>query len=169
MFISILLKYGLIRQQVVSGDMTTIIVYDKWKAFIIEYELVNIESNKSKVNVLVRNKLVRRDVYFIRIGNKYYPSYLKASKQYSTGHLPPVMNICHNSRTFLESITIDILDSTYWNEYINNNSLKIKYIQISNIKNIPTSTTIIIVNSHVLSSKYPLLESLSIETSDLQK
>ena len=79
-FISILLKCGLIRQQVVSGDMITIIVYDKWKAFIAEYELVNVEINKSKVDVLVRNKLVRRDVYFIRIGNKHYPSYLKASK-----------------------------------------------------------------------------------------
>ena len=64
-FISILLKCGLLRQQVVSGDMTTIIVYDKWKSFIVEYELVNIEINQSKVDVLFRNKLVRRDGYFI--------------------------------------------------------------------------------------------------------
>ena len=73
--------------------MTTIIVYDKWKLFIIEYELVD---------VLVRNKLVRRDVYFIRIGNKYYHSYLKVSKQYSTSHLLPLINTCHISRIFLK-------------------------------------------------------------------
>ena len=72
--------------------MITIIVYDKWKAFITEYELVNVEINKSKVDILVRNNLVRRDVYFIRIGNKHYPSYIKASKQYSTGPLPPVIS-----------------------------------------------------------------------------
>ena len=63
-FISIMLKCGLVRQQFISGDMTTIFVYDKWKSFVAEYELLNIEINKSKVDVLVRNKLVRRDVYF---------------------------------------------------------------------------------------------------------
>ena len=57
-----------------------------------EYELVNIEINLSNVDVLVQNKLVRRDAYFIRIGNKNHHSYLKASKQYSTGHFPPVIN-----------------------------------------------------------------------------
>ena len=34
-FISFLLKCGLIRQQVVSGDMTIIIVNDKWKSFVV--------------------------------------------------------------------------------------------------------------------------------------
>ena len=100
-FISILLKSGLIRQQVVSCDMTTIIVYDKWKLFIADYELINVEIHQSKVGVLVRNKLVRRDVYFIRIGNKYYPSNLKGFKQYITGHLPPVITTCRISRMFL--------------------------------------------------------------------
>ena len=108
--LSILTKCGLIRQNVVSGDMTTIVLNYKWKSFIIEYELFNIETSKSKVDVLVQNKLVRRDVYFIRISNKNYPSYLKASTQYSTGHLPPVINTCHISCIFLESITIDISD-----------------------------------------------------------
>ena len=50
---SILLKCGLIRQQVISSDMTTISVYDKWKSFISEYELVNVKINKEKVDVLV--------------------------------------------------------------------------------------------------------------------
>ena len=99
-----LVKCGLVRQKVVSGDMTTIILYDKWKLFITEYELVNDEINKSKVDTFVQNKLDRRDVYFIRIGNTYYHSYLKASKQYCTDHLPSVINTCHITRVFLESI-----------------------------------------------------------------
>ena len=41
-------------------------------------------------------------------------------------------------------------------------------VQISNLKNIPNSTTIIIDNPPVLLSKYPILESLSIVTSDLK-
>ena len=69
-FISILLKCGLIRQQVVIGDMTTIILHDKSKSFIVEYELVTVEINKSKTDVLVRHKVVRRDIYLTRIGNK---------------------------------------------------------------------------------------------------
>ena len=108
--------------------------------------------------------MVRRDACFIRIGNKHYPSYLKASKQYSTGHLPPI-NI---SRIFLESITIIFQNFIFWNQCINNNSLKRNEVQISNVKNMPTSTTTIIDNSPVLSSKYLLLESLSIATSDLK-
>ena len=99
-----ILKCGLIRQKVVSGDMTTISLKDKWKSFITEYDLVNVGINKSKVDILVQNKLVRRDVYFIQIGNKHYQSYLKASRQYSTYHLPPVINTCHISRIFFESL-----------------------------------------------------------------
>ena len=157
MFISILLKYGLIRQQVVSGDMTTIIVYDKWKSFIAEYELANIEINESKFDILVRNMLVRMDAYFIRNGNKHHPSYLKAYTQYSTDHLSPVINTYHINRIFLEFISIDISHSTSWNECINNNSLKRDKGQTNNVKNIPTSNTTIIINSPVLSTKYPLL------------
>ena len=52
-FISILLKCGLIRQQIICGDTTTIIVYDKWKSFIAEYELDDVEIINSKVDVLV--------------------------------------------------------------------------------------------------------------------
>ena len=60
-FISILLNCGLIRQQVVSGDMTTIFLYEKWKSFIADYELINIKIDKSKVVVFARNKVIRRD------------------------------------------------------------------------------------------------------------
>ena len=43
--------------------MTTIVRNDQWTSFKSEYELVNIEVNKSKVDILVENKLVRRNVY----------------------------------------------------------------------------------------------------------
>ena len=60
-----LIKCGLIRPTVVRGEMTTIIQKDEWISFILEYELINVEVNKVKVDVLVDNKLFRRDVSFI--------------------------------------------------------------------------------------------------------
>ena len=92
-----MIKCGVIRRNAVCGEMTTIILNDQWISFKSEYELVNIEINKSKVDVLLENKLRRRDVSFIRIGNKQYSSYLKASKQYNSGHLPPVINMSYQS------------------------------------------------------------------------
>ena len=100
--------------------MTTIILNNQWISFKSEYELVNIAINESKVDLLIEKKLRRRGVSFIRIGNKQYSSYLKASKQYDSGRLPPVINACHTNRIFLQSVTIDILYSICWNECINN-------------------------------------------------
>ena len=108
-----MIKCEHIRRKVVCGEITTIIRNDQWTSFKLEYELVNIEINKSKVDILVKNKLVRRNVYFIRIGNKNYPSFPKASKQYNSGHPLPVMNTCNISRIFLVSIMDDISDYIY--------------------------------------------------------
>ena len=108
-FLSILIKCGLICRKVVRGEMTTIIRNDQWTSFKSEYELVDIEIIKSKVDVLVDSKLRRRYVSFVRIGNKKYPSFLKASKQYNSGHPPPVINTCNISRIFLASIMDKIL------------------------------------------------------------
>ena len=99
--------------------MTTIILNDQWLSFKSEYEIVNIEIIQSKADLLVENKLRRRDVSFFRIGNKNYPSFLKTSKQYKSRHPPPVCNISH---IFLVSIIDEISDSKYWNECINNNN-----------------------------------------------
>ena len=101
-FLSVLIKCGLLRRKVLCGKMTTIIRNNQWTSFKLEYELVDIEINKSKVYVLVQNKLVRRNVYFLRIGIKNYPSFLKASKQQNSGHLPPVyIKILNGARYFL--------------------------------------------------------------------
>ena len=114
--------------------MATMIRNDEWTSFKNEYELVNIEIIKSKVVLLVENKLRRRNVSFVRIGNRNYPSFLKASKQYNSGHPPPVINKCNISRIFLESIMDDISHSISWTECIKINSLKKNEVQISNVK-----------------------------------
>ena len=67
-FLSILIKWGIIRRSVIRGEMTTIILNDQWISLILEYELIIVEINKSKVDVLVVSKLLRRDTLFIRIG-----------------------------------------------------------------------------------------------------
>ena len=123
-FISIVIKCGLICQSVVRDETTTIIQKDPWISFTSEYELINVEINKYKVDVLVENKMFRRNVSFIRIGNKRYPSYFKASYQYNSGHLPLLINTCHINRIFIQSITINISDSLSLNYCINSNILK---------------------------------------------
>ena len=123
-FLSVLIKCGLIRRKVVRSEMTTIIQKKQWMSFILEHELINVKINKSKVNVFVENKLLRRDVLFIRIGNNNYPSYVKSFQQYNSSHLPPVTYTYHVWRMFLQSITIDISYSTYWNDCINSDRLK---------------------------------------------
>ena len=64
-FFIYLITYGLIHRKLVSGEMTTIILNDQWISFKLEYELVNIEINKSKVDELVENELRRREISFI--------------------------------------------------------------------------------------------------------
>ena len=108
--LSILIKCELIRRKVVCGEMTTIIRNDQWTSFKSEYELINIEIIKSKVDVLVENKLRRKDVSFARIGNKKDHSYDKVSKQYKSCHPPPVINTCNISRIFLASMMDEIFD-----------------------------------------------------------
>ena len=93
-------------------EMTTIIQKDQGISFVPEYEVINVEINKSKSDVLVDSKLLRRDVSFIRISNKNYPPYLKSSHPYNSGYLSPVINNYHISRMFLQSITINISYST---------------------------------------------------------
>ena len=94
-FLSMLIKCWLIRRKVVCGEITTIIWNDQWTSFKSEYELVHIEIVKSKVDVLVANKLRRRDVSSIRIGNKNYPLFLKASKQYKSCHPPQALSVVY--------------------------------------------------------------------------
>ena len=54
--------------KIYSGEMTMIIRNDRWTLFKSEYE-IDLEIIKSKVDVLVENKFIRRCIYFIRTGN----------------------------------------------------------------------------------------------------
>ena len=149
-------------------EMTTIIQKDQGISFVSEYEVINVEINKSKSDVLADSKLLRRDVSFIRISNKNYPPYLKSSQPYNSGYLPPVINNYHISRMFLQSITINISYSTCWNEYINGNRLRRSEVNVNKVADVSIFTTTLIDNLPVLSSKYTLWESLSIETTNLK-
>ena len=64
---------------------------------------------------------------------------------------------------FLHSVTVNISESLCQNECINSNSLKKCVVQVNKVIDVSMSTTTLIDNSPILSSKYPLLESLSIE------
>ena len=57
-------------QKFVHCDMTTIILFGQYKSIITEYELVNVKINKSKIDVLVENKLLRKEVSFIQVSKK---------------------------------------------------------------------------------------------------
>ena len=98
-----------------------------------------------------------RDASFVRIGNKNYHSYDKASKQYKSCHPSPVINTSNISRIFIASITDKISDSIAWNEFINNNNnMENSDVLNNNLKNVSNFTTTIIDNPPLLSSKYPI-------------
>ena len=69
-----------------------------------------------------------------------------------------VPSICYNS----------YLDSNFFNDCINSNRLKRCAVQVNKVIDVSISAISLIDNSPDCSSKYPLLEYLSIETSDLK-
>ena len=150
--------------------MITIIQKDPCISFISEFdfELINVEIIKSKVDVLVKNKFLRRVVSFIRIDNKNYPSYVKVPQQYNSSHPPPIIDTCRISRIFIQYITINISNYRCWNDCINSDRLNRYSVQVHKVTDVSISTTLLNENVHVLSSKYLLLESLSIAIFDLK-
>ena len=117
MYVLTILKIcELITRKVVRGEMTTIMQKYQWISYILKYKLINVVINKSKVDKLIENKSLRMDVSFIRIDDTNYPSYDKAPQQYKSSYSPPVINTCHVSRMFLQSIIIDISYCKYWND-----------------------------------------------------
>ena len=54
--LSILERCGLIRRKVVRTERTTLIQKNRWISFILEYELIDFEINKSKLDVLIEDK-----------------------------------------------------------------------------------------------------------------
>ena len=119
-------------------------------------------------DILVQNKIVRRNIYFIRIGNKNNTSFVKVFQQCKSSQHPPLINTCNISRIFLSAIKDDIFDSISWNDCLLNKNLEKSDVQICKPIIESKSTTTIIDNPPLPSSSYLVLDSLSIETTDLE-
>ena len=79
-FLSIMRICGLIRQKWTSGKSSYIIEQVKWNAILSQYELCNVEISTPKFTLIIDNKIIRKNMIFIRIGTKSSSSYTKPIK-----------------------------------------------------------------------------------------
>ena len=79
-----------------------------------------------------------------------------------------MVNTCKISCIFLAAIKDNISDSVSWNDCLLNRNLEKSDVQICKPIIESNSTTTIIDSPPLPSSIYPILDSLSIETSDLE-
>ena len=105
---------GLIRQKKVNEKTLVSISKDKWITFLSQCELINVEIIMSKSSIVLDDKPSRKNVTFFRIGTKSSSSYLKATTQYNLHVLPPLIKMRQLSHNFINSISIDILETIYW-------------------------------------------------------
>ena len=105
---------------------------------------------------------------FSGLAKKNKTSLVKSSQPYKSGQHPPLVNTCNISRTFYTSIMNDVSDSISWNDCILNENLEKNDFQICKPIKDSKSTTTIIDNQPLPSSSYHVLDSFSIETSDLE-
>ena len=70
---------GRIRQKKINGKTSLYVKNDKWTIFFSQYELSNVEIVMSKTSIVIDDKVIRKNMIFIRIGNKSSSSYLKAT------------------------------------------------------------------------------------------
>ena len=99
-YLCILEKCGFISRKNVRREMTMIIPKDQGISFISEYELINAETNKSKLDVFIENRYLRKDVSFIGISKIYILHLTKNPNNTISGHLPPVIHMCHITYMF---------------------------------------------------------------------
>ena len=76
----------------------------------------NVESIMSKTRIGIDNKLTKKNLTFIRIEDKSVSSYLKAITQYNFYVLPPLIEMCQLSHSFIKSVSIEILKTIHWSE-----------------------------------------------------
>ena len=125
----------------------------------------------SKTGTVIDDKLTRKNLKFIRIGNRSSSSYLKVITQSNHHILPPIIKVRQLSNVFLKSISIDI-ETINWSEH--------ERVSVPAIcKNLPsnsskststssyTSTSISHDNPPILQSMYPILDELNMNTSKL--
>ena len=117
-----------------------------------------------KTGTVIDDTLIRKNLTFIRIGNRSSSSYLKAITQYNHHILPPIIKMRQLSHVFLNSISADILETINCSV---NESVSGPVI----LKNIPSnsskSTSTSYDNLPILQSMYPILDKLNINTSKL--
>ena len=159
-FLSIMRTCGLIRQKMTSGKSSYIIEPLKWNALLSQYELCDVEISTSKFSVVIDNKITRKNMTFIRSGIKSLSSYTKPTTQFSNQVLPPLINVRLLSNDFLNSISIDGIESISWseNERVSIPSSR-KYIPSHLSKSTSTSTSISSSTS-TLYDNPPILQSL---------
>ena len=78
--------------------------------------------------------------------------------------------MCHISGIFLQNIVVNVLDSICWNniQYINSKRLKSSDVEVDKVIDVSRFTVSLIDNTPVILSKYQMLQSLSIATSELE-
>ena len=141
--------------------------------FLSQYELNNVEISMSKLRI-VDSKLTRKNMIFIRIGTKSLLSYPKLATQYSLQVLPPFIKMRQFTHLLFNSISPYILDTINWSE---NERVHVPTIckttsfncskSTSTSTTTSTSTSISHDNPPILTSLYPILDKLNINTSDL--
>ena len=130
----------------------------------------NVEIIKYKTSVVTNNKESRRDIIFIRIGMKSPSSYIKATTQFNLRVLSPLIEIHKLSSNFLNSISTYIIEAICWSEDESINDPEINkcilHGKLSLIDSKYSST--LPDNTHVLQSKYLILDIHIINTSTLK-
>ena len=82
-------RCGRIRQR----NTTITILKDKWRSFIRQNYMINVEIHTSKLTVTLGTSSKRKDVIFIRIRTKSSLSYNKVASQCNSQVLPPLIKI----------------------------------------------------------------------------
>ena len=166
---------GLIRQKMINGKTSYIVEQIKGNAFLSQYEVYDVEISTSKFTIVTDNIRKRKDMTFIRIGTKSSSSYTKPNTQYNNQVLPPLINMRLLSNIFLNLITTYVIETINWFEnecvstpviYRSTPSIISKSISISTSSTTSSSTSH--DNPPILKSLYPILNSLNINTSDLE-
>ena len=142
---------------------------------IFESAVYDVEKSTSKLTSVTDNIIKGKNMIFIRIGTKSSSSYTKPTTQYNNQVLPPLKNMRILSKVFLNSITTDVIETITWSK-TERVSIPVIYKSTPSIisKSISTSTSssASTFTSHdnppILKSLYPILNSLNINTSDLE-
>ena len=137
--------------------------------FLSQYDVCDVEISTSKLSIVIDNKNTRKTMTFIRIGTKSSSSYLKATTQYNHHILPPIIKMRQLSHAFLNSISVDVLETINWS--VNESvcvPVNLKSAP-SNSSNSSKSTSTSYDNPPILQSMYHILDKLNINTSKLDE